>query len=89
MQLFGSLFFRHRVWVVYSSHQLLQEWLLIGKDPVQFTYVLSNASKAIPLEQRAWLKSQRYLIRRSIQDVNDELSCDEFQARKYGDWNSN
>jgi len=79
-------FARCRVWVVYPGQQLRQEWLLIRKDPVQITYVLSNASEAISLEQMAWRKSQRYLIERSNQDAKDELGWDEFQARKYRAW---
>lgn len=79
-------FARCRVWVVYPGNQLRQEWLLIRKDPAQITYVLSNASETISLEQMAWRKSQRYLIERSNQDAKDELGWDEFQARKYRAW---
>jgi SRSO17 transposase len=79
-------FARCRVWVEYPDHQLRQEWLLIRKDPVQITYVLSNAPETISLEQMAWRKSQRYLIERSNQDAKDELGWDEFQARKYRAW---
>jgi SRSO17 transposase len=79
-------FTRCRVWVVYPGTQLRQEWLLIRKDPAQITYVLSNASESISLEQMAWRKSQRYLIERCHQDAKDELGWDEFQARKYRSW---
>jgi SRSO17 transposase len=79
-------FARCRVWVVYPDNQLRQEWLLIRKDPVQITYVLSNAPETLSLEQMAQRKSQRYLIERSNQDAKDELGWDEFQARKYRAW---
>ena len=74
-------FARCRVWLAYPDHQLRQEWLLIRKDPVQITYVLSNVPETISLNQMAWRKSQRYLIERSNQDAKDELGWDEFQAR--------
>lgn len=65
---------------------ILEEWLLIRKDPAQITYVLSNAPNNISLEQIAWRKSQRYRIERSHQNVKDELGWDEFQTRKSRGW---
>jgi SRSO17 transposase len=78
-------FARWRVWVVYGT-QLRQEWLLIRQDPVQVTYVLSNAPEDISLETMAWRKTYRYLIERSTQDAKGELGWDEFQTRKYRAW---
>jgi len=53
---------------------------LIRQDPVQITYVLSNAPADISLETMAWRKTQRYPIERSNQDAKDELGWDEFQT---------
>lgn len=78
-------FARVRVWVVYGE-TLRQEWLLIRQDPVQITYVLSNASETIDLKTMAWRKTHRYLIERSNQDAKDEFGWDEFQTRKYRAW---
>ncbi len=78
-------FARFRVWVVYGT-QVRQEWLLIRKDAVQITYVLSNAAEDTPLEIMAWRKTHRYLIERSNQDAKGELGWDEFQTRKYRSW---
>jgi len=78
-------FARCRVWVVYGT-QMRQEWLLIRQDPVQITYVLSNAPEEISLETMAWRKTHRYLIERSNQDAKGELGWDEFQTRKYRAW---
>jgi hypothetical protein len=71
--------------VVYGT-QIRQEWLLIRQDPVQITYVLSNAPEDISLETMAWRKTHRYLIERSNQDAKGELGWDEFQTRKYRAW---
>ncbi len=57
--------------------------MLIRKDPAQTTYVLSNASADISMEQIAWCKSKRNLIERSNQDAKDGFCWVEFQARKY------
>jgi SRSO17 transposase len=78
-------FARCRVWVVYGT-QMRQEWLLIRQDPVQITYVLSNAPEDISLQTMAWRKTHRYLIERSNQDAKGELGWDEFQTRKYRAW---
>jgi SRSO17 transposase len=79
-------FTRCRVWVVYEAATIRQEWLLIRKDPVQVTYVLSNAAEETPLETMAWRKTHRYLIERSNEDAKGEVGWDEFQARKYQAW---
>ena len=79
-------FTRCRVWVVYEATTIRQEWLLIRKDPVQVTYVLSNAAEETPLETMAWRKTHRYLIERSNEDAKGEVGWDEFQARKYQAW---
>jgi hypothetical protein len=78
-------FARCRVWTVYEA-QPRQEWLLIGQDAKQVTYVLSNAAPDIALETMAWRKSHRYFIERSNQDAKSELGWDEFQATKYQAW---
>jgi SRSO17 transposase len=78
-------FGRCRVWVVYGT-TMRQEWLLVRKDPVQITYVLSNAAEETPLETMAWRKTHRYLIERSNEDAKGEIGWDEFQARKYRAW---
>lgn len=78
-------FARCRVWVMYGT-TAHQEWLLVRKDPVQVTYVLSNAPEDIALETMAWRKTHRYLIERSNEDAKSELGWDEFQARKYRAW---
>ena len=78
-------FARCRVWVVYGT-QIRQEWLLIRRDTVQITYVLSNAAEDTPLEVMAWRKTHRYLIERSNQDAKGELGWDEFQTRKFLAW---
>ena len=78
-------FARCRVWVVYDT-QIRQEWLLIRQDPVQITYVLSNAAEDVSLETMAWRKTHRYLIERSNQDAKGEIGWDEFQTRKYRAW---
>jgi SRSO17 transposase len=74
-----------RVWVVYGT-TMRQEWLLVRKDPIQITYVLSNAAEETPLETMAWRKTHRYLIERSNEDAKGEIGWDEFQARKYRAW---
>lgn len=78
-------FARVRVWVVYGE-EMRQEWLLIRKDAVQITYVLSNAPETIDLKTMAWRKTHRYLIERSNEDAKDEFGWDEFQTRKYRAW---
>lgn len=78
-------FARVRVWIVYGE-EIRQEWLLIRKDTVQITYVLSNAPETIDLKTMAWRKTHRYLIERSNEDAKDEFGWDEFQTRKYRAW---
>lgn len=78
-------FARCRVWVAYGM-TMRQEWLMIRKDPVQITYVLSNAPENTSLETMAWRKTHRYLIERSNEDAKGEIGWDEFQARKYRAW---
>jgi hypothetical protein len=63
-----------------------QEWLLVRKDPIQITYVLSNAAEETLLETMAWRKTHRYLIERSNEDAKGEIGWDEFQVRKYRAW---
>lgn len=78
-------FARVRVWIVYGE-KVRQEWLLIRKDAVQVTYVLSNAPATTDLKTMAWRKTHRYLIERSNEDAKDEFGWDEFQTRKYRAW---
>jgi hypothetical protein len=63
-----------------------QDWLLVRKDPIQITYVLSNAAEETLLETMAWSKTHRYLIERSNEDAKGEIGWDEFQVRKYRAW---
>ena len=78
-------FGRCQVWVVYGT-TVRQEWLLVRKDAIQVTYVLSNAPEEVSLETMAWRKTHRYLIERSHEDAKGEFGWDEFQARKYRAW---
>ena len=78
-------FGRCRVWLVYGT-TVRQEWLLVRKDAVQTTYVLSNAPADTALATMAWRKTQRYLIECSNQEAKGEFGWDEFQARKYRAW---
>ena len=78
-------FGRCRVWVMYGT-TMRQEWLLVRKDAIQVTYVLSNAPEEVSLETMALRKTHRYLIERSNEDAKGEIGWDEFQARKYRAW---
>ena len=64
-----------------------REWLIIrrGSDG-DCRYALSNAHPETPLEELAWMQTQRYFVERSIQDAKSEMGWDEFQAQKFRAW---
>lgn len=76
----------HRVWMVRDG-RMREEWLFLHHEGgPKFSYFMSNAPAATPLEQLALWRSQRYFAERTFQDAKSEAGWDELVARKYRAW---
>ena len=64
-----------------------EEWLVMRRESDgDCKYALSNAHAKTPLEELAWMQTQRYFVERSIQDAKSEIGWDEFEAQKFRAW---
>jgi len=74
------------VWTL-RDEKPTEEWLLVRRDADgDHRYALSNVHAETPVEDLAWMHSQRYFVERSIQDAKSEMGWDEFQAQKFRAW---
>jgi SRSO17 transposase len=79
-------FAARRVWTMRDGKPT-EEWLVIHRESDgDCRYALSNAHPETPLEELAWMQTQRYFVERSIQDAKSEMGWDEFQAQKFRAW---
>ena len=64
-----------------------EEWLVVQrKSDGDCKYALSNAHAETPLEELAWMQTQRYFVERAIQDAKSEIGWDELEAQKLRAW---
>jgi SRSO17 transposase len=64
-----------------------EEWLVVRRESDgDCKYALSNAHAETPLEELAWMQTQRYFVERAIQDAKSEIGWDELQAQKLRAW---
>jgi len=64
-----------------------EEWLVVRRESDgDCKYALSNAHAETPLEELAWMQTQRYFVERAIQDAKSEIGWDELEAQKLRAW---
>jgi SRSO17 transposase len=79
-------FAARRVWTLRDGKPTA-EWLVIRRDADgDCRYAFSNAHAETPLEELAWLQTQRYFVERTIQDAKSEMGWDQLQAQKLRAW---
>ena len=79
-------FTARRVWTLRDGKPT-EEWLVVQREADgDCRYSLSNAHPEAPLEELAWMQTQRYFVERSIQDAKSEIGWDELEAQKLRAW---
>ena len=79
-------FAARRVWTLRDGKPTA-EWLVIRRNADgDCRYAFSNTHAETPLEELAWLQTQRYFVERSIQDAKSEMGWDQLQAQKLRAW---
>ena len=79
-------FAARRVWTLRDGKPSA-EWLVVRRaSDGDCRYALSNAHAETPLEELAWMQTQRYFVERSIQDAKSEMGWDQLQAQKFRAW---
>jgi SRSO17 transposase len=79
-------FAARRVWTLRDGKPT-EEWLVVRRESDgDCRYAFSNAHVETPLEELAWMQTQRYFVERSIQDAKSEMGWDEFQAQMFRAW---
>jgi SRSO17 transposase len=79
-------FAARRVWTLRDGEPTV-EWLVIRRDADgDCRYAFSNAHAETPVEDLAWLQTQRYFVERTIQDAKSEMGWDQLQAQKLRAW---
>ena len=75
-------FAARRVWTMRDGKPT-EEWLVARRESDgDCKYALSNAHTETPLEELAWMQTQRYFVERSIQDAKSEIGWDALEAQK-------
>jgi hypothetical protein len=79
-------FTARRVWTLRDGKPT-EEWLMVRRDRNgDRRYAFSNARAETPLEELAWMHSQRYFVERSTQEAKSEIGWDELEAQKFRSW---
>jgi len=79
-------FAARRVWTLRDGKPT-EEWLVVRRDRNgDRRYAFSNVHMETPLEELAWMHSQRYFVERSIQEAKSEIGWDELEAQKFRAW---
>jgi SRSO17 transposase len=79
-------FAARRAWTLRDGKPT-EEWLVVRRDSDgDCRYAFSNAHVETPLEELAWLQTQRYFVERTIQDAKSEMGWDQLEAQKLRAW---